>query len=108
MKELIVTSPAFQEGGWIPEKYAGRGEDVSPPFELENLAEDAVSLAVILNDASHPLIPNYNHWIIWNLPAVSRIPEAIPHGQTVPSLSNAVQGLAYGKHRYRGPKPPLK
>ena len=34
------------------------------------------------------------------------IPEGIPHGPSVLSLGNAVQGIGYGANRYRGPHPP--
>ena len=35
-----------------------------------------------------------------------RIKAGIPAGKSVPSLGNAKQGVAYGRHRYAGPKPP--
>lgn len=41
-----------------------------------------------------------------NIPARERIAEAIPSGKIVPDLGNARQGIAYGWHRYAGPKPP--
>ena len=63
------------------------------------------SIAIIMDDMGHP-IPAYNHWVIWNIPAISLIPENIPHGEQVDSLG-AIQGCGYGKHRYRGPKPPF-
>ncbi|MBD3423423.1 MAG: YbhB/YbcL family Raf kinase inhibitor-like protein, partial [Candidatus Latescibacteria bacterium] len=66
--DLRVTSPSFQEGGWIPKKHSARGEDISPCLELENIAENAESVAVIMDDSSHPFFDNYNHWVIWNLP----------------------------------------
>ncbi len=106
MKKLTVTSPAFDEGGLIPVKYTGHGEDHSPELRLEGLSDNAVSIAIIMNDMDHP-IPAYNHWVIWNLPPLSVIPTQIPHGACVSSLENAVQGLGYGKHQYRGPKPPF-
>lgn len=31
----------------------------------------------------------------------------IASGKVVPDLGGAVQGKGYGKHRYRGPKPPF-
>ena len=74
---------------------------------LTGLSKDAVSIAIIMNDMDHP-IPAYNHWVIWNIPAISVIPGNIHHGEHVSSLGGAVQGLGYGKHRYRGPKPPFQ
>lgn len=69
--------------------------------------EGVKTLAITLDDASHPLIPNYYHWVIWNLPAGEVIPAGILRGKFVPALGGAVQGRAYGRHRYRGPFPPL-
>ena len=108
MRELIVTSPAFSEGGRIPLENTARGTDRSPELRLSGLCEEAVTLAVTMDDASHPLFPNYNHWVIWNLPPRAVIPAAIPRGGVVAELSGAVQGVAYGRNRYKGPKPPLK
>lgn len=107
MAVLTLTSPAFSQGGWIPREHTGRGADLSPELRLTGLAEGTKTLAFTLDDASHPLVPNYNHWVIWNLPAREVVPAGIPRGKTVPALGEAVQGLAYGRHRYRGPFPPL-
>ena len=106
MEKLKVFSPCFEDGGLIPVKYTGHGEDQSPELVLESLSTDAVSVAVILNDMDHP-VPAYNHWVIWNIPANPVIPGNIPQGENVESLGNAVQGCGYGRHRYRGPKPPF-
>lgn len=107
MDQFMITSRAFTDGGWIPARHTGRGEDLSPEFQLHGIDPDAKSIAITLNDASHPLFPNYSHWVIWNIPVREVIPEGIPQGKTVAALGGAVQGVAYGRHRYRGPKPPL-
>lgn len=108
MNKLKVCSGAFEDGGWIPARYTARQEDISPPFELEGLHPNAVTLAITLDDASHPIFPNYNHWVIWNIPMQTSIPEGVPHGKTLSSFGGAVQGIAYGRNRYKGPKPPLR
>lgn len=105
-KRLTVTSPAFEDGGKIPVKYTGRGEDISPELRLSGIDENARTLAVVMNDIDHP-IPAYNHWLLWNIPVMEVIPEDIPHGETVAGLGDAMQGRGYGKNRYRGPKPPF-
>ena len=108
-KNLKVTSPAFADGGSMPRRYSGRGEDLSPPLEIHDISPDAQSIAVIMDDHEHPA-GIFNHWVIWNIPAsYGRIPEGIPHAEVVPSLGGAVQGRsAYGgKHYYRGPLPPF-
>lgn len=107
MKELTVSSPAFAQGGLIPVVHTGHGEDISPALVLEGLDTNAKSIAVLLDDMSLP-VPAYNHWVIWNLPVRPHIPANIPHGEYLEGLGGAVQGIGYGKHRYRGPKPPFR
>lgn len=105
--ELIVRCLAFQDGDDIPVKYTGHGQDVSPTFKLDGISSLGKSIAISLEDISHPLFPNFNHWIIWNIPIQDVIWEGIKPGETVPELEGAVQGKGYGRHCYRGPKPPL-
>lgn len=105
---MKVFSSAFKDGEWIPKKYSARGENISPDLQITELPEDTISLVITLDDSSHPLFPNYNHWVIWNIPSCKAIPEGIEKGKYVQKLGNAVQGMAYGKHCYKGPKPPLK
>lgn len=105
--KIGIKSSAFEHNGPIPQRYTGRGEDVSPPLEVTGLSPDAKSIAIIMNDLDIPMIREYNHWLIWNIPAQPAIPEAIPAGASVASLGGAAQGIGYGKHAYRGPKPPM-
>ena len=104
MTPLKVSCPGIVNGRFLPD-HTGRGRDLSPELVLENLSPEAAALAVTLEDMSHP-IKNFTHWVIWNLPAADRIPGAIPAGKTVPG--GGVQGVAYGLHRYTGPKPPRR
>lgn len=106
MNALKLTSPAFAEGGFIPRRHTGFGEDLSPALCLSGLCPEAASLALTLEDLDVPFCKHYCHWLIWNLPLAAEIPEGIPHGPSVLSLGNAVQGVGYGSHRYRGPYPP--
>ena len=104
--DLKIESPAFKDGEYLDRKYTGFGQDISPPFHILNPDGRAVTIAIIMDDLDIPFIRAYNHWLIWNIPVSSEIPEGIPHGEEVPSLGNAVQGIGYGKNRYRGPKQP--
>ena len=92
-------------GSRVPIEYTGRGQDISPEFLIKNLSPNAKTLAVILEDLSHP-VKDFTHWIIWNIPAADKIKGNIPAGKVVPMLGNARQGIGYGLHRYAGPKPP--
>lgn len=102
---LEVECVGIENGGRFPLANTGRGEDQSPEFIIGNLSEHAKTLAITLEDLSHP-IKGFTHWLIWNIPAAERITGAIAAGKTVSLPENAKQGTAYGVHRYAGPKPP--
>ncbi|MCL2296471.1 MAG: YbhB/YbcL family Raf kinase inhibitor-like protein [Methanomassiliicoccaceae archaeon] len=103
----ITVKSAFENNKTVPVEYTGDGKDISPPFTLSDVSEKAKSIAVTMDDLKHPLFKVYNHWVIWNLPAAQEIPENIPQGEKISELGGAVQGIGYGKHKYRGPKPPF-
>lgn len=105
---MKITSTAFKEGEWIPKEYTARGKDISPELHIYGIQKNGVSMAITMDDASHPLFPNYNHWVIWNIPVQELVPAGIPKGQFIQELPGAMQGIAYGKHCYKGPKPPFK
>jgi len=86
-------------------EHTGYGLDISPEFVVENLSPSAKTIAITLEDLSHP-IKDFTHWIVWNIPATNSIREEIPSGKNIEAYKNAKQGLAYGWHRYAGPKPP--
>lgn len=95
--------PNLEDGGSFPLDCTGRGRDLSPEIIFENLSPQAKTLAVTLEDLSHP-IKGFTHWVIWNLPAGETIPGGLPEGKRLEN--GAVQGTAYGLHRYAGPQPP--
>ncbi len=104
---MIVSSTAFENNGWIPQKHTGFGEDRSPELVITDAPEGAVSFAIILDDLDVPFRKDFTHWIIWNIPATGAVPEGLPHGSVIREPISACQGVAWGKHGYRGPKPPI-
>jgi len=54
-----------------------------------------------MDDLDIRFMQSLNHWVLWNIPRMDEIPEGIPYGSPVPFLGNAIQGKAYGNHRYR-------
>ena len=95
-KILHFECVGIKDSGVFPISNTVRGRDVSQEFIIHNMSSN--------EHLSHP-IKNFTHWLIWNIPAMSRIPAAIPAGNTVAELGNAIQGAAYGWRRYAGPKP---
>lgn len=104
---MQVTSPAFENLGAIPDEHTGRGEDSSPQLELTGLTEDAGSIAIIMDDLDVPWRANYTHWVIWDVPPAATIPAGISAGAAPPEVEGAVQGVGFGRNRYRGPAPPF-
>jgi hypothetical protein len=107
MRDLQVISRSFENNGFMLEKHTGFGQDISPEFQLLNISSSATSIAIIMDDLDIPFMKSLNHWVIWNIPKMELIPENIPYGSPVTSMGNAIQGKAYGKNRYRGPKQPF-
>ena len=97
--KLAITSPAFESGGEIPEKYTCNGDDLIPPLNIGNIPKETKSLALIMEDPDVPKGTWY-HWIKWNIPPnTTKIDEGEePVG--VPGEGSS------GNHSYEGPCPP--
>ena len=102
---LEFTCIGIENNGKFPLENTGRGQDTSPEFLIKNLSSRAKTLAITLEDLSHP-IKNFTHWLIWNIPATNQVKSRISAGSHVAQLGGACQGIGYGFHRYAGPKPP--
>ena len=61
---LKISTPCFDEGGWIPDCHAGFGEDQSPEFHIEGIDENAETMVITLDDLGHPIEPGYNGHIL--------------------------------------------
>ncbi|HOZ68652.1 MAG TPA: YbhB/YbcL family Raf kinase inhibitor-like protein [Chitinophagaceae bacterium] len=71
-KRLRVECTAFPEGGLIPERYTCDGKNISPPFIIHHIPEEAVCLALIKEDPDAPG-GTWVHWLLWNMPVTSHI-----------------------------------
>src|SRR5438132_14086888 len=98
--KMKISSPAFQEGGTIPEKFSMNGQNVSPELRIEGTPAEAKSLALIVDDPDAP-VGLFTHWLVWNIdPKTTQIAE-----NSVPK--DAVQGTNdFPGQRYDGPQPP--
>ena len=98
---MKITSPSFEEGGTIPEKFSNNGQNVSPELRIEGAPAEAKSLALIVDDPDAP-VGLVTHWLVWNIdPKTTEIAEGS-------APSRAVQGKNhYDEIGYRGPHPPL-
>ena len=103
LSTMQLTSPAFQNGGAIPTKHTGEGEDVSPALSWRDAPAETKSFAVICHDPDAPLVTpgryGYVHWVLYDIPAgATGLTEA---------TSDYTQGVSdFGKPGYGGPMPP--
>jgi Raf kinase inhibitor-like YbhB/YbcL family protein len=100
MATLKITSPVFQDNGYIPRQYTCDGKDVNPPLVIESVTAGTKSLAIIVDDPDAPA-GIWVHWVLWNIdPHTKDIKEnVVPTG--------AIAGRNdFGRHQYGGPCPP--
>jgi Raf kinase inhibitor-like YbhB/YbcL family protein len=98
--KMKISSPAFQEGGTIAEKFSKNGQNVSPELRIEGAPAEAKSLALIVDDPDAP-VGLFTHWLVWNIdPKTTEIAEnGVPKG--------ALQGTNdFPGRGYDGPQPP--
>jgi Raf kinase inhibitor-like YbhB/YbcL family protein len=102
---LRLTSPAFQNGGIIPDKYSKQGGNISPHLSWTGVPEGTTSLALIVDDPGAPA-GTFVHWLVYGIPpGTTELPE---HLQSAKELrSGARQGVnGFGGMGYGGPQPP--
>lgn len=105
---LTLTSPAFEEGKEIPEKYTCDGENISPPLDWKgDLPATTQSFVLICDDHDVPADVNsagvWDHWVLFNISVGTHSLEEgvkkLPPG----TLCGKNSG---GKNEYTGPCPP--
>ena len=75
---MIIKSPAFKNNEYIPAKYTCQGDDISPPLLIQDIPDNAKSLALIMDDPDAPM-GTWIHWVIFNIPLIDKIEEnAVP------------------------------
>jgi Raf kinase inhibitor-like YbhB/YbcL family protein len=97
---VTVTSSAFEEGTSIPREFTCEGDDVSPPLSWTGVPDDAVELALVVDDPD-ARGGTYVHWVLFRLGAtLSGVDEG-----TVQAGARQAKNSA-GDARYKGPCPP--
>lgn len=101
---IKVASQVFDEGEIIPDRYACKGVNVSPPLQWESV-EGAVKYAIICEDPDAPS-GTWTHWVIFNIPSDTIfLSEWVMEREELEN--GAKQGFNdFGTIGYRGPCPP--
>ena len=105
---LTLTSPVFENNGFVPEMYTCDGSNISPPLTVGSIPPDTVSLVLVMDDPDIPEavkvargIERFDHWSVFNLPPdTTEIPEG--GGLGVEGMNSA------GRIGYTGPCPPTE
>ena len=102
---IKIISPAFEEGGMIPQKYTCDGQDISPPLEWAAGPSGTKSYALIMDDPDAPT-GTWVHWVLFNLsPNTLSLPEAFSPSNKL--ANGGIHGINdFKKFGYGGPCPP--
>ncbi len=98
---MLITSPSFKDGEKIPVKFSCDGGNMNPELQIQNVPENAKSLALIMDDPDATRGRTFTHWLVWNIdPATVLIKEeSVPPG--------ALEGTNdFPRVGYGGPCPP--
>ncbi|MCX8016122.1 MAG: YbhB/YbcL family Raf kinase inhibitor-like protein [Patescibacteria group bacterium] len=97
---MKIFSPAFQNNETIPSRYTCDGENINPPLYFEEIPPETKSLVLIVDDPDAPM-GNFLHWLVFNIPAETKLIEE----NSVP-VDAKLGKNDFGKLSYGGPCPP--
>src|SRR2546423_1487108 len=99
-----LSSPAFTDGGTIPNRYSRDGGNFSPPLEWTNTPKGTKSLALIVDDPDAPS-GVFVHWLLYGIPSTTnKLEEGQPITSSLPGTRQGRNG--FGANHYDGPQPP--
>jgi len=108
---MLLTSPAFKNGEYIPKKFSCEGEGINPELQIQNVPAGAKSLALIVHDPDAPVTGGFTHWLLWNIDPKTTLvkEESVPPGLSAGASAKAgsIEGKnGSGKNSYAAPCPP--
>lgn len=96
-EKMRLTSPAFKDNEFIPDKWTCKGEDINPELVIEDMPQNTKSLALIVDDPDAPR-GTWVHWLVYDMALIKSIKEnSVPGKQ---GINDA------GTKNYHGPCPP--
>src|SRR5690348_4451864 len=106
---LLMTSPAWEDGGVIPDKYTQKGGQMGPSPELKwsQVPMGTQSFVLLMHDPEPVLNKgskmDITHWLIWNIPGTSTgLAEGVAQGE----LPDGSRQVSLRSNAYMGPGAP--
>ena len=102
---MILESPAFDNGGTIPQKYGYKNGNLSIPLKISKIPDNTKSLALIMDDPDAMGVVGkvWVHWILWNISPNTK--EILENSISTDSVEGKTD---FGEIGYGGPAPPDK
>ena len=101
---MVLSTPAFPDGGVIPNRYTQVEKQVSPALNWINAPANTQSFVLHMHDpeVSHNKnVDDQVHWLVWNIPATAKgLPEGVAEGAQLPDGSRQISATG---QVYRGP-----
>ena len=94
---MKISSPSFEHQKTIPKKFTCQGEDVNPALHIQDIPQNAKSLALIVDDPDAPG-GTWVHWVVFDIPVTTEIKE-----NTIPGKQGHND---FGRNDWGGPCPP--
>ncbi len=97
--KIVVTSTAFVDNGPIPSRYSCEGGNAVVPVAWTGIPDNAVSVALVVNDPDAPVPGGFVHSLVLGLP---------PSNGSIPPVPVTAHQLANsaGQPLWTGPCPP--
>ena len=106
---IELKSPAFTNGGRLPERFTADGDGVSPPLFWTGLPEGTHCVALLVEDPDAPAPVPLVHAVIWGLPAnAGRLEEGaiVPDSRRDDDAGGDVGRNSYLREGWLPPDPP--
>lgn len=98
--DLTITTPAFDHGGVIADRFSAEGGGDRPAVSWTGVPDGTVELALMVHDPDAPLTDGFTHWIVTGIdPSTTGFEENEEHSFTTGSNT-------MGDNAWMGPAPP--
>ena len=101
---MVLSTPAFPDGGVIPNRYTQVEKQVSPALAWTNAPAGTQSFVLHMHDlevSRNRTLDDQVHWLVWNIPGTAKgLPEGVAQGAELPDGSRQISASG---PVYRGP-----